>query len=179
MLLGSKVATEPPNVAEVGAGQSRVAGAQESRHWASVWLRRDVRVRRKKLKRQDVMVKKTGRSRKHIEWFIACCEVPSVASCLVQKEVEGSHLQVHGEARAIEARGKKLPSLIFSTSESFLFNDSLPSADNASWSKNTIDCNDLKSTHTYTFFLVIKEFDTLSVKCTVYSNEPVRCTCKI
>ena len=40
MLVGSKVATEPPdvaevgfaNVAEVGAGQRRDAGAHESRH---------------------------------------------------------------------------------------------------------------------------------------------------
>ena len=41
MFSGSKVATlaPSPNVAEVGEGQRRVDGAQESRHWASVWWR--------------------------------------------------------------------------------------------------------------------------------------------
>jgi len=72
-----------------------------------------------------------------------------VASCLVQKEVEGSHLQVQGEARAREARGRKLSSLILSTLlDSFLFfADSLPSADNDSWKRisGKEDCWGLRS----------------------------------
>ena len=69
-----------------------------------------------------------------------CREAPSVSSCLVQKEVAGSHVQVQGEANAIEARGsKELPNLIFPLSGSSLFTtDSLVSADNASCSGTII-----------------------------------------
>ena len=81
-----------------------------------------------------------------------CCEAPSVSSSLVQKEVEGSHLQVQGDASVKEARGRMLPSFILSFSESLFTNFSLPSAaDNDSCSNDTIShCHIYISTHVQT-----------------------------
>ena len=105
-----------------------------------------------------------------------CCEAPSMSSSLVQKEVEGSHLQVQGDASVKEASGRMLPSFILSSSESLFTDFSPPSAaDNGS-------CNVMTQSviatsiypHTFRYFLVIQEWCFLISVHTAYSFSPGR-----